>query len=131
MTFCILVFIPIVVNSSGTYDDFLLFLFSHDRQPALTVCLTDLQHYNDVSYLWSSFMIVDLSWTLTKKPWGFWCLFAVLAFSLSQHRHLCLCIPLSSRGHGDMDRGNLVWTYASRGGDMPWGQLSPVVTDNL
>jgi hypothetical protein len=71
MTFCILVFIPILVNSSGTYDDFLYLLFLHDRQPALTVCLTDLQHYNDVSYLWSSFMIVDLSWTLTKKTMGF------------------------------------------------------------
>ena len=32
---------------------------------------------------------------------------------------------------GDMGRGRLARTYASREGDMTWGQLEPVLTDNL
>jgi hypothetical protein len=40
---------------------------------------------------------------------------------------------VSERGtyHGDMDQGRLERTYASREGDMSWGQLVPVLTDNL
>jgi hypothetical protein len=33
--------------------------------------------------------------------------------------------------HGDMGRGRLARTYSSREGDMSWGQLVPVLTDNL
>jgi hypothetical protein len=33
--------------------------------------------------------------------------------------------------HGDMGRGTLARAYASREGDMSWGQLVPVLTDNL
>jgi hypothetical protein len=33
--------------------------------------------------------------------------------------------------HGDMDRGRVVRTYVSSEGDMSWGQLVPVLTDNL
>jgi hypothetical protein len=33
--------------------------------------------------------------------------------------------------HGDMGRGKLARTYDSREGDMSWGQLVMVLTDNL
>ncbi len=33
--------------------------------------------------------------------------------------------------HGDMNRGILTRVYTSEEGDMSWGQLVPVLTDNL
>jgi hypothetical protein len=33
--------------------------------------------------------------------------------------------------HGDMGRGRLARAYASREGYLSWGQLVPVLTDNL
>ena len=33
--------------------------------------------------------------------------------------------------HGDVDRGRVAREYDSREGDMSWGQMVPVLTDNL
>ena len=39
--------------------------------------------------------------------------------------------PLVPGCHGDMVRGRLARTHASREGDMSWGQLVSVLTNNL
>ena len=61
----------------------------------------------------------------------------IFFFCLRSHGHVG---GLGKRGrttlesgtcHGDMGRGRLARTYASREGDMSWGQLVPVLTDNL
>ena len=65
-----------------------------------------------------SFLPVSPSHTL---PFTRFVYFIVIT-TVSVERGIC---------HGDMVRGRIARTHASREGDMSWGQLEPVLTDNL